>query len=55
MKLLESEIRDVISGNSVTIIRPANIYECELKDNVFIGPFVEILDWPLYFHTPFIT
>lgn len=42
MKLLESEIRDVISGNNVIIIRPANIYECELKDNVFIGPFVEI-------------
>lgn len=42
MKLIESEVRDVISGKNVTIIRPANIYECELKDNVFIGPFVEI-------------
>jgi len=42
MKLIESEVRDVISGNNVTIIRPANVYECELKDDVFIGPFVEI-------------
>ncbi|MBH3284021.1 N-acetyltransferase [Serratia marcescens] len=42
MKLIESEIRDVVTGENVVIIRPSNIYECELKDNVFIGPFVEI-------------
>ncbi|WP_315710783.1 acyltransferase [Brenneria uluponensis] len=42
MKLIESEVRDVISGRNVTIIKPANIYECELRDDVFIGPFVEI-------------
>ena len=42
MKLIESEIRDLISGENVTIIKPSNIYECELRDNVFVGPFVEI-------------
>ncbi|EED4924956.1 TPA: N-acetyltransferase [Salmonella enterica] len=42
MKLTESEVRNVISGKNVTIIRPANIYDCELRDNIFIGPFVEI-------------
>tara|TARA_B100001996_G_C18575909_1_gene560338 strand:+ start:442 stop:879 length:438 start_codon:yes stop_codon:yes gene_type:complete len=27
---------------SVKIIEPVNLYGCELKDNVFVGPFVEI-------------
>lgn len=35
-------IRDVKFGANVKIIEPCNIYECELEDNVFIGPFVEI-------------
>jgi len=42
MKFMESAVRDVIYGKNVRIVRPANIYECELGDNVFIGPFVEI-------------
>jgi len=29
-------------GDNVKIINPVNIYDCILKDNVFIGPFVEI-------------
>ena len=29
-------------GKNVNIIEPINIYNCTLKDNVFIGPFVEI-------------
>ena len=37
-----SEIRDVIFGEDVTIIEPANLYECKIGDNCFIGPFVEI-------------
>ena len=37
-----SKIRDVKTGNNVKIIEPSNIYECELGNNVFIGPFVEI-------------
>ena len=35
-------IRDVKFGNNCSIIEPVNLYECELGDNVFIGPFVEI-------------
>lgn len=42
MKFIESDVRDVIHGKNVCIVRPANIYECELGDNVFVGPFVEI-------------
>jgi UDP-3-O-[3-hydroxymyristoyl] glucosamine N-acyltransferase len=35
-------IRDVTCGSNVTIIEPANVYDCTLGDGVFIGPFVEI-------------
>lgn len=35
-------IRDVIAGRDVTVIEPANLYGCELGDDVFVGPFVEI-------------
>ena len=33
---------DVIFGNDVKIVEPCNIYGCNLGDNVFVGPFVEI-------------
>ncbi len=33
---------DVIIGCNVVIIEPSNIYGCEIHDDVFIGPFVEI-------------
>jgi len=42
MRIISCDIRDVTSGNNVRVMAPANIYECELHDNVFIGPFVEI-------------
>ena len=42
MKFLECAVRDVIYGTNVSIVKPVNIYECELRDNVFVGPFVEI-------------
>ncbi len=42
MRFKDCAVRDVVSGENVQIVRPANIYECELRDNVFIGPFVEI-------------
>ncbi len=42
MQYLESTVRDAIYGMNVHIVKPANIYECEIRDNVFIGPFVEI-------------
>ena len=35
-------ILDVDFGKNVTVIRPANLYRCIIKDNCFIGPFVEI-------------
>ncbi len=35
-------IRDVTFGENVTIIEPVNLYECEIGDDCFIGPFVEI-------------
>ena len=35
-------ICEVKLGSSVTIIEPSNVYNCNIKDDVFIGPFVEI-------------
>jgi acetyltransferase-like isoleucine patch superfamily enzyme len=40
--LLKTKVRDVIAGVGVRIVEPANVYECELGDNCFVGPFVEI-------------
>jgi len=40
--LLQSQIRDVKFGKNCTVIEPSNLYECELGNEVFIGPFVEI-------------
>ena len=37
-----AEIRDVKFGKNVTIVKPSNIYDCQIGDNSFIGPFVEI-------------
>jgi acetyltransferase-like isoleucine patch superfamily enzyme len=33
---------NVTAGRNVTIVEPANLYECTLGDDVFVGPFVEI-------------
>lgn len=38
----KSTIKDVIFGKNVTIVEPVNLYGCEISDNCFIGPFVEI-------------
>ena len=38
----KSKIRKVKSGKNCKIVQPVNLYECELGDNVFVGPFVEI-------------
>lgn len=35
-------IRNVSFGKNVMVIQPANIYECTIGDDCFIGPFVEI-------------
>lgn len=33
---------DVRFGKNVTVIEPTNLYGCEIGDDTFIGPFVEI-------------
>ena len=33
---------DVVFGESVTVIRPVNLYGCEIGTESFIGPYVEI-------------
>lgn len=40
--LLNVAIRDVRAGERVKIIAPANVYACDLGDDCFVGPFVEI-------------
>lgn len=40
--LLKAQVRDVVAGTGVRIVEPANVYECELGDHCFVGPFVEI-------------
>ncbi|MFM7770287.1 MAG: acyltransferase, partial [Bacteroidota bacterium] len=42
LKKYQSQPRDVKLGKNITVVEPVNAYECELGDNVFIGPFVEI-------------
>lgn len=38
----ESGIKDVKFGEDVKLVQPVNIYGCEIGNNCFIGPFVEI-------------
>ena len=38
----QSGIREVVYGKEVTLVEPVNLYECQLGDEVFVGPFVEI-------------
>jgi len=40
--LLQAGVRDVKCGNNVRVVEPANVYECEIGDDCFVGPFVEI-------------
>lgn len=35
-------IHDVRFGDNVIVVQPVNLYGCDIGDNVFIGPFVEI-------------
>ncbi|MDW3196199.1 MAG: acyltransferase [Cytophagales bacterium] len=41
-KIYEASIRDVAFGESVTVVKPVNLYECEIGEKCFVGPFVEI-------------
>jgi acetyltransferase-like isoleucine patch superfamily enzyme len=38
----QSAVRNVTCGENVVIYEPVNLYDCQLDDNVFVGPFVEI-------------
>lgn len=40
--IYKCQIRDVKFGKNVKIVEPVNIYEAELGENCFVGPFVEI-------------
>lgn len=42
IKRWQSSIRDVRAGEGVIVVEPSNLFECELGDGVFVGPFVEI-------------
>lgn len=42
INIRSSAIKDVESGNNVTVVDPVNLYGCKLGDNVFVGPFTEI-------------
>ncbi|MBL63847.1 MAG: UDP-3-O-(3-hydroxymyristoyl)glucosamine N-acyltransferase, partial [Opitutae bacterium] len=41
-KIITAGVRDVTFGSNVTVVEPCNLYECEIGDDVFVGPFVEI-------------
>lgn len=41
-QLRQVSIRDVVFGERVTVVEPANVYGCSIGDDTFIGPFVEI-------------
>jgi acetyltransferase-like isoleucine patch superfamily enzyme len=41
-RIIQNQVRDCRVGKRVTIVHPANLYECFLGDDVFVGPFVEI-------------
>ncbi len=38
----KNQIKKVKFGKNCKIVEPVNLYECNLSDNVFVGPFVEI-------------
>lgn len=40
--LRHAAVRNVTCGENVVIYEPANLYDCTLADEVFVGPFVEI-------------
>ena len=35
-------VRNVTFGKNVLVIEPANLYDCTIGDDSFVGPFVEI-------------
>lgn len=41
-ELVRVGIHDVAFGLRVKVVEPSNLYGCDLGDDVFVGPFVEI-------------
>ncbi|OGZ11334.1 MAG: UDP-3-O-(3-hydroxymyristoyl)glucosamine N-acyltransferase [Candidatus Lloydbacteria bacterium RIFCSPHIGHO2_02_FULL_54_17] len=41
-QILKTGIRDVVFGANVKVADSANLYECTIGDDCFIGPYVEI-------------
>ena len=41
-KISGSKITDVVFGKNVSIVEPVNLYRCNIGDESFVGPFVEI-------------
>ncbi len=41
-KFVSIGVRDVNFGQRVTVMEPVNLYDCDIGDDCFIGPFVEI-------------
>ena len=41
-RIKSAAIREVRFGSNVTVVEPVNLYECDIGDDSFIGPFVEI-------------
>jgi acetyltransferase-like isoleucine patch superfamily enzyme len=39
---LDAAIRNVRFGTDVRVVRPVNLYDCEIGDGTFVGPFVEV-------------
>ena len=42
MNIRKVQIKPASCGSNVVIYEPSNIYGCNIADDVFIGPFVEI-------------
>ena len=41
-KIFESKVFEVNFGKNVKYVKPVNLYGCDIGEDVFIGPFVEI-------------
>ena len=42
LKILKNKIDKIKYGRNCRIVMPCNLYQCEIKNDVFVGPFVEI-------------
>jgi acetyltransferase-like isoleucine patch superfamily enzyme len=40
--LLQTGIVEVMFGERVKVVQPSNLYGCQIGDETFVGPFVEI-------------